>query len=129
MNNFKIIIVEDVPLELKGTEGIIKNDIPEAEIIGTAENEPAYDANNIELCDACNYTFSKNGIHYDKKNNPRCPRCLSPVHISDNINSFYRAKCRKIRKDDIKIINNGQAQRTIVDGFYSFMENVGMLER
>lgn len=42
MNNFKIIIVEDVPLELKGTEGIIKNDIPEAEIIGTAENEAAY---------------------------------------------------------------------------------------
>ena len=34
MENFKIIIVEDVPLELKGTEGIIRNDIPEAEIIG-----------------------------------------------------------------------------------------------
>ena len=34
------------------------------------ENEPAYDANNIELCDACNYTFSKNGIHYDKKEQP-----------------------------------------------------------
>ena len=42
MNNFKIIIVEDVPLELKGTQGIIRNDIPEAEIIGTAENETAY---------------------------------------------------------------------------------------
>ena len=42
MNNFKIIIVEDVPLELKGTVGIIHNDIPEAEIIGTAENETAY---------------------------------------------------------------------------------------
>lgn len=42
MNNFKVIIVEDVPLELKGTLGIVKNDIPEAEIIGTAENEPAY---------------------------------------------------------------------------------------
>ena len=37
-----MIIVEDVPLELKGTEGIFKADIPEAEIIGTAENEPAY---------------------------------------------------------------------------------------
>ena len=37
-----MIIVEDVPLELKGTEGIFKTDIPEAEIIGTAENEPAY---------------------------------------------------------------------------------------
>ena len=35
MENFKVIIVEDVPLELKGTEGIFKNDIPEAEIIGT----------------------------------------------------------------------------------------------
>lgn len=42
MDNFKVIIVEDVPLELKGTEGIFKNDIPEAEIIGTAENEVAY---------------------------------------------------------------------------------------
>ena len=29
-------------MELKGTLGIVKNDIPEAEIIGTAENEPAY---------------------------------------------------------------------------------------
>ena len=39
MNKFKVIIVEDVPLELKGTEGIFKNDIPEAEIIGTADSE------------------------------------------------------------------------------------------
>ena len=36
MEKFKLIIVEDVPLELKGTEGIIRNEIPEAEIIGTA---------------------------------------------------------------------------------------------
>lgn len=42
MQNFKVIIVEDVPLELKGTEGIIRNDIPEAEIIGTAANAPEY---------------------------------------------------------------------------------------
>ena len=42
MEPFKVIIVEDVPLELKGTEGIIRNDIPEAEVIGTAENETAY---------------------------------------------------------------------------------------
>ena len=42
MENFKVIIVEDVPLELKGTEGIIRNDIPEAEVIGTAANEPEY---------------------------------------------------------------------------------------
>ena len=42
MNNFKVIIVEDVPLDLKGTEGIIRNDIPEAEIIGTANNEAEY---------------------------------------------------------------------------------------
>lgn len=39
MEKFKVIIVEDVPLELKGTEGILKTDIPEAEIIGTASNE------------------------------------------------------------------------------------------
>ena len=42
MDKFKVIIVEDVPLELKGTEGIIRNDIPEAEIVGTAENETTY---------------------------------------------------------------------------------------
>jgi DNA-binding NarL/FixJ family response regulator len=42
MQNFKVIIVEDVPLELKGTEGIMRNDIPEAKIIGTADSESAY---------------------------------------------------------------------------------------
>lgn len=36
---FKVIIVEDVKLELKGTEEIFRNDIPQAEIIGTASNE------------------------------------------------------------------------------------------
>ena len=42
MDKFKLIIVEDVPLELKGTEGIVRNDIPEAELIGTADCESAY---------------------------------------------------------------------------------------
>ena len=42
MDNFKLIIVEDVPLELKGTEGIVRHEIPEAEIIGTADNEAAF---------------------------------------------------------------------------------------
>ena len=42
MENFSIIVVEDVPLELKGTEGIIKNDIPEAHIIGSADSVKAY---------------------------------------------------------------------------------------
>ena len=42
MEDFKVIIVEDVPLERKGTEGIFRNEIPEAHIIGTAENEVAY---------------------------------------------------------------------------------------
>ena len=42
MEPFKVIVVEDVPLELKGTLGIIRSDIPEADVIGTAENEPAY---------------------------------------------------------------------------------------
>jgi len=42
MENFKVIIVEDVPLELKGTLGIIRSDIPEAEVIGTADSEPPY---------------------------------------------------------------------------------------
>ncbi len=39
MEQIKVIIVEDVPLELKGTEGIIRSEIPEAEIIGTAQDE------------------------------------------------------------------------------------------
>lgn len=42
MDKFNVIIVEDVPLELKGTEGIFRNEIPEAEIIGTASDEPNY---------------------------------------------------------------------------------------
>ena len=42
MQKFKVIIVEDVPLELKGTLRIIESDIPEAEVIGTADNEAAY---------------------------------------------------------------------------------------
>lgn len=39
MDKFKVIIVEDVKLELKGTEEIFKNDITQAEIVGTAQNE------------------------------------------------------------------------------------------
>lgn len=42
MNNFNIIIVEDVPLELKGTQGIIASDIPEANVLGTANDEASY---------------------------------------------------------------------------------------
>ena len=42
MEEFKVIIVEDVPLELKGTEGIFNTEIPEAKIIGTADNEYSY---------------------------------------------------------------------------------------
>jgi len=39
MEAFKVIIVEDVKLELKGTEEIFRTEIPEAEVIGTAQNE------------------------------------------------------------------------------------------
>lgn len=39
MEPFKVIIVEDVKLELKGTEEIFRTDIPEATIIGTAQSE------------------------------------------------------------------------------------------
>ncbi|MBQ2507390.1 MAG: response regulator transcription factor [Bacteroidaceae bacterium] len=42
MEKFKVIIVEDVKLELKGTEEIFRNDIPEAEIIGTAMTEAEF---------------------------------------------------------------------------------------
>ncbi len=42
MEPFKVIIVEDVPLELKGTEGIFRSEIPEATIVGTAGNEAEY---------------------------------------------------------------------------------------
>ena len=36
---FKVIIVEDVKLELKGTEEIFRHEIPSAEVIGTAMTE------------------------------------------------------------------------------------------
>ncbi len=36
---FKVIIVEDVKLELKGTEEIFRHEIPDAEVIGTAMTE------------------------------------------------------------------------------------------
>lgn len=42
MDNFKVVIVEDVPLELRGTEGILRNEVPEAEVIGTASDESSY---------------------------------------------------------------------------------------
>ncbi len=41
-NKFKVIIVEDVQLELKGTQQIFKHEIPAAEIIGTAMNEQEF---------------------------------------------------------------------------------------
>ena len=39
---FKVIIVEDVKLELKGTEEIFRHEIPNAEIIGTAMTESEF---------------------------------------------------------------------------------------
>ena len=42
MKQFKVIIVEDVKLELKGTMGIFNQEIPEAEVIGTAMSEAEF---------------------------------------------------------------------------------------
>ncbi len=42
MEKFTVIVVEDVPLEMKGTLGILENDIPEAEVVGMAQNETEY---------------------------------------------------------------------------------------
>lgn len=39
MEKFKVIIVEDDKLELKGTQQILQTEVPEAEIIGTASGE------------------------------------------------------------------------------------------
>lgn len=39
---FKVIIVEDVKLELKGTEEIFRHEIPNVEVIGTAMNEQEF---------------------------------------------------------------------------------------
>ncbi len=39
---YKVIIVEDVKLELKGTEEIFRHDIPDAEVIGTAMTEAEF---------------------------------------------------------------------------------------
>lgn len=42
MEKFKVIIVEDVLLELKGTEGLLHNEVPEAEVIATANSEESF---------------------------------------------------------------------------------------
>lgn len=42
MDAFKVIIVEDVKLELKGTEEIFRNEIPQAQVIGCAMNEAEF---------------------------------------------------------------------------------------
>lgn len=42
MEKFKVIIVEDVKLELKGTEEIFRHEIPDAEVIGTAMTESEF---------------------------------------------------------------------------------------
>lgn len=42
MDKFKVIIVEDVKLELKGTEEIFRHEIPNAEVIGTAMTETEF---------------------------------------------------------------------------------------
>ena len=42
MKTFNVIIVEDVKLELKGTEEIFRTDIPEATVVGTAMNEKEF---------------------------------------------------------------------------------------
>lgn len=39
MSPFTVVIVEDVKLELKGTQEIFRSEIPEATILGTAQNE------------------------------------------------------------------------------------------
>lgn len=39
---FKVIIVEDVKLELKGTEEIFRHEIPNAEVIGTARRKVSF---------------------------------------------------------------------------------------
>jgi len=50
--HFKVIIVEDVKLELKGTEEIFRHEIPEAEVIGTAMTEKEFwDLMEVQLPD------------------------------------------------------------------------------
>ena len=62
MNRFKVIIVEDVPLELKGTEGILHNEVPEAEIIATADSEETFwDAYNKAVPDLVLLDLGLNG--------------------------------------------------------------------
>lgn len=42
MDKYRIIVVEDVSLELKGTLSILKADVPEAEVVGTAMTEQEF---------------------------------------------------------------------------------------
>ena len=55
MEKFKVVIVEDVKLELKGTEEIFRHEIPNAEVIGTAMTEEdfmeIYVSTPIEECE------------------------------------------------------------------------------
>ena len=50
---FKVIIVEDVKLELKGTEEIFRHEIPNAEVIGTAMTENEF----WELLGSIHYSY------------------------------------------------------------------------
>lgn len=53
METFRLIVVEDVALELKGTLSIVKSEIPEANVVGTASTErelwPLLETCNAEL--------------------------------------------------------------------------------
>ena len=42
MDKYRVIVVEDVSLELKGTLSILKAEVPEAEVVGTAMTEQEF---------------------------------------------------------------------------------------
>ena len=68
-NRFKVIIVEDVKLELKGTEEIFRHEIPNAEVIGTAMTENEFwELLKVQLPDMVYWTWAW-GIDYHRCGN------------------------------------------------------------
>ena len=69
-NRFKVIIVEDVKLELKGTEEIFRHEIPNAEVIGTAMTENEFwELLKVQLPDYGFIGLGLGGIDYHRCGN------------------------------------------------------------
>ena len=87
---FKVIIVEDVKLELKGTEEIFRHEIPDAEVIGTAMTEQEFWAlmqvqvPDLVLLDLGLGGSTTIGVDTERETVGRCARCRCRRHYSED---------------------------------------------